>query len=90
MRTVIVVTTLKLLLPLQLVRPSVCKCEMSKLEEWALIIYMYMRKRAGQKIHQEKSVEKLTALGRIRTHDALHPGQVLYQLSYQGSSAGQV
>ena len=29
----------------------------------------------------------MTALGRIRTHDTLRSRQVLYQLSYQGSSA---
>ena len=30
------------------------------------------------------------ASGGIRTHDTLHSGQMLYQLSYQGSSAGRV
>ena len=30
------------------------------------------------------------ASGGIRTHDTLYSGQMLYQLSYQGSSAGRV
>ena len=30
------------------------------------------------------------ASGGIRTHDTLHSGQMLYQLSYQGSSADKV
>ena len=30
------------------------------------------------------------ASGGIRTHDTLYSGQMFYQLSYQGSSAGRV
>ena len=35
-------------------------------------------------------MEMRVASGGIRTHDTLYSRQMLYQLSYQGSSAGRV
>ena len=39
-------------------------------------------------VHDNQARQRYTALGGIRTHDTLRSRQVLYQLSYQGSSAG--
>ena len=51
-------------------------------------VYMYIHKEGKAEVYTQDSFQRKTALGGIRTHDTLRSKQVLYQLNYQGSSAG--
>ena len=63
-----------------------------------ILIHMYTwcyrrcRKKERKKQRKKERGNEKTRVssGGIRTHDTLYSGQMLYQLSYQGSSAGRV
>ena len=61
---------------------------------YTYILYMYMIERQGKgsQLHPKTDFffqRKKCCLSGTRTHDILHTMQMLYQLSHQGSSAGQ-
>ena len=52
--------------------------------------YRRNKERKKERHLRQWKMKMRVASGGIRTHDTLYSGQMLYQLSYQGSSAGRV